>query len=1167
MIIRSLRFLGRAISRTALLLILFSSALHVGFTYTDAGQNALRKFVAHHFEKKTGRTLELGHVEGFLPFLIEFHDVNVQDADLDNTLFTAETLTFWWSPVSLMWSQLTFPYVEATGVKLSDALLPAGAPDIGNFALSGKTSISLIAGAYHVDLTLTDGVNWEEKTRVTLSRGIGAIRHERVHITIEEPQKGMLSRILHLPQHPAIHVDAEYFYDKNTAQARTDIKFDVTDSDSLSTLPPEFQSLLGGLLRGSSTLLIEEDETVTLHSLKVHGDHIQVDGNLSLTPDLKIKQAILTAEVDDFKYLEGRPGVKMPLLQGAARAKVEAWKEAESGVLWDVTVSSEALDVNETRLEFLQLHLHSPAELVEGSISLTGRMHGAPIDFSADYLIDKEATLQLDDLALSVPEGTLTGEIKAFPSNGHVVGHLQGDFLDLSVFSPLIHHHIQGEGQGSLTFSILPASEQSPHPVQQIAISVETRAFQLDQLLQADHGTFSATLVDPWGQLSGQMLIDARDVDYSHWELGTLFLDLEIGKEELPFYLSATGRSQGPFTLETRGSVTLTEASQQLKIETLEGTILKKPLLLEQPVKLTLLEGKIQEITPFHLTYEQGTIRSNFTATDEVIDLQVELEQLPLALLRTLYEDLPLSGIASGKVHLQGPPEKVEGEANLAVIEAHFNQKTNKRQVAPFSGSAHAKLKEGILLLKMMSDDSKQPVDLSLSLPLDLCWAPMSIHCDSQQPVNGRIVGKGSIAPFLQFFMADAARTGGEVDIDLTVDGSLSSLNVKGEANIVNGSYESLYTGTAFRQIAAQFEAKGSEIVMKNLSATDGKKGKIEGGGFISVSPHDNYPFIMNLNLANTTLLRLDRSTARASGEVTLRGDQNGALLTGDLNLDKADIEIPDKLPPSIAKLDIEYTNAPQFKPASSLAVAKDEEGHFPIALNVLFTVPPGKANLKGRGLNAELKGEVAVRGTTEDPQLHGELNVVDGEFLFAGKQFQVISGHATVDGPPETTTLLRIVAEYQLPEANVWVTLQGPTRQLELEIKSAPTMPLKEIISQVLFNKPSEEINKWQAIQVAQAVLTVTGGSTAPDILGKIQRGIGLDRMEFTSSDDELNELSFQIGKYLTKGFFVGLTKSVDSDKNRIAIEADLTKSIKVRGEIDDDSEGKMWLQWKMDY
>ena len=141
---------------------------------------------------------------------------------------------------------------------------------------------------------------------------------------------------------------------------------------------------------------------------------------------------------------------------------------------------------------------------------------------------------------------------------------------------------------------------------------------------------------------------------------------------------------------------------------------------------------------------------------------------------------------------------------------------------------------------------------------------------------------------------------------------------------------------------------------------------------------------------------------------------------------------------------------------------------------------------------------------------------------------------------------------------------LEGPLTSPKLSFQSSPQMPTSSLLAQILFNKDISEISAVQALQVAQKVISLSGNS-GPDILEKIRRIIGIDRLTLITSENDPGKISLQIGKYLMRG--VLLTISQGAESRNVSVEVDLRKGIKFQAEYNEEQQGKFSLKWHHHY
>jgi translocation and assembly module TamB len=270
-------------------------------------------------------------------------------------------------------------------------------------------------------------------------------------------------------------------------------------------------------------------------------------------------------------------------------------------------------------------------------------------------------------------------------------------------------------------------------------------------------------------------------------------------------------------------------------------------------------------------------------------------------------------------------------------------------------------------------------------------------------------------------------------------------------------------------------------------------------------------------------------------------------------------------MPAHMKAVDVKYVNVPAA--SNSKIVLLDEKDDIPIHLNVTLNIP-GQAYVLGRALTSEWSGSITFTGTTDHVLTNGELNLLSGDYIFNGRSLMGANGTIHFAGDPATKTTLYVTASQEIDEYHVEMILKGPVHDPVLAFRSNPPLSKKEILSLVLFNSKISEITPFQGAQLSQTVISLSDGMDKSDTLSRIRNSIGIDRIDISSVDTcDSNEVTIRVGKYISRGLFVSVNKSITADKNQVAIEANVTRHIKMKGEVGDDAEANLNLRWENQY
>lgn len=428
------------------------------------------------------------------------------------------------------------------------------------------------------------------------------------------------------------------------------------------------------------------------------------------------------------------------------------------------------------------------------------------------------------------------------------------------------------------------------------------------------------------------------------------------------------------------------------------------------------------------------------------------------------------------------------------------------------------------------------------------------------ETLNVHLYGSGEVASFVEFFFEKSTSLSGSLLVDLHLTGTLEKPRLHGDISLKKGAYESLDSGAVLSDIEAHLDGKGDLL----LSAHDKEGGTLQATGHVNLSSLD-FPYVINVQTSHLTLIRLDYAKVSTNGSLHLTGNINEGSIDGTLTVHRALLSIPEHVPATMKKLDVTFLNG-EGPLAPPLKLVK-EGAHYPLHLNITLKAP-GHVFVQGKNLRSEWEGELTFTGDPAHPLINGSLNLQSGRYALNGKNFEGISGAVTFSGDPALKTTLYIVAEQQIDHMRVQIILKGPIHGPKLAFRSNPPLPEKEILSWILFNRTSKDITPLQGASLYQSLFTLSGGKDQSNLLGRLREQIGIDRVDIKNIEtDGDNEVSVSVGKYLSDGILISVSKSITAEANQVALEAHLTPHIKLQGEVGDNAEGRLHLKWENDY
>ena len=821
------------------------------------------------------------------------------------------------------------------------------------------------------------------------------------------------------------------------------------------------------------------------------------------------------------------------------------------------SLQTEHIQLFEETFAAMQFSLESSNEqnVWKGSSTLSLDGQNLPLKGSSQFTY-QDNLLSIYDICFISLANKLSGDLSY---------HFQKHSIDASFFACLTQlkefrclfpdSHLEG----SLAANICLHADKA------LAEDLENPACQVDLLLNnvrwgdtfVSRLSANADLTNILTSPVGSFTLEGENLFSSRFYLTKVCLSSQTSDGMHPFAFSVQGIWKEEFDLYGSGAWKKEAEHFTIIGNELCGKALQKSFSLQKPCHILWAAQQLQ-IQDCALQLDTGSLSGSLLLQPTSADIQIEASHIPLDLLSIKYPAFSLRGTTSFTIKGQGEKENFQGQLNLVVEEAKLDQVGNKKNLQA-KGSLQAHFGSQVMQLHShIYATEQQFLELTATLPVTYSFFPFTVQVDKERPLSCELTAQGALEEIFDFINVGSHKTTGLITSHLFLSKTLQTPSLLGEVSLQAGSYANYYMGATLKNINTACEASAKEIKLLHFSATDENKGTLEATGNLLLNPEQQFPFSLTAELQHLHFLRQENMDGTFSGPLYITGNTLSAEARGSLIVNEATVELFDELPYEVPSLPITYINKPIHLQISSLSHREAFPLHLDIDLSAEDTI-----SIKGKGLSSLWQGDLRVTGINANLAANGSLQLVKGEYTFSGKTFTLTQGEISFAEKPTPSAFLKLSGTLQLGDIAVFASLQGPLTTPALTFQSIPHLPTSSILARILFNKDISEISAMQALQLAHVIVSLSGGG-GPDILEAIRRSIGLDRLTIVGKDDS-DEISLQIGWYLTHGVTVTLSQSVTSSD--VTIEVDLKKGFIFQAETQNQEEGKFSLKWNKNY
>ncbi len=539
------------------------------------------------------------------------------------------------------------------------------------------------------------------------------------------------------------------------------------------------------------------------------------------------------------------------------------------------------------------------------------------------------------------------------------------------------------------------------------------------------------------------------------------------------------------------------------------------------------------------------------------LDLSVDIRSLPLQIAEIVVPNLGLAGTVNGNASVGGTTANPSGTYRLTVTGLATAQ-TRQSGLPPLNIDAQGRLAD-----RRASIDARVALGRAGTLQIS-----GSVPIDPTEEMALRISGRTDLAIANTMLSVSGQRVTGAANLDLSVAGTFSSPRVQGTVTIANGSFVDSLQGVQLNGIAARLSARGQVLAIESLTAQTPNGGSLSARGQVTLDPAAGLPGDIRITGSRAQLV--SNETVEASADLNLA--ISGPLLTrprasGNINIITMSVSVPDRLPTTLRPLPGTRHVRPTPTAAARLALARRQQSAAtqgrPFRADLDLTVTAqNRIFVRGRGINAELGGDLRLQGTTQDPIAIGAFELRRGRFDILGKRLDFVRGRLDFTG--DLTPSLDFLAETQAGDVTARIGVTGPASRPEFTFSSEPYLPQDEVLSRILFQRPSGGLSAGQALQLAQAVAQLSGGS-GNDAFERLRRSLGVDSLDITVGAGGGPEVG--VSRYISDNVRVGVRAGALPEDSGVTVDVDLTRRLKAQGEVNAEGGTSIGLGFELEY
>jgi len=915
-----------------------------------------------------------------------------------------------------------------------------------------------------------------------------------------------------------------------------DLTFEGT-GDNLTIDDATADALLAGQVELSGRLartevgIVADDFTVANQQVQFRADGVYGTAEANFTIGLDLSDLALLSE-----EASGALAVR-----GTAKSTSV---DAPVVLVLDANVANGTLSGRTLRDANVGLDLDLFDGRVTGSANGEAMLDGHRATLSSNLVAD---TVQqaLNDIAFEIAGTRVAGSVSRSVETELLTGRLDVIAPDVSLAAALLLSEASGSVNAALALTPVDG-------VQQAGITANVNQLRINDIAIGE-ADISATAVDLFGVPAINGTATASKVVAAGTTVNTLAAKASQSGDTTNFDAQAalgTGAR-----LDLAGALSPVEGGYRVALDRTnlnQGDIAAR---LANPTTL-VMQGDTVRLDALRFDVGSGRITANGTA-GQALDMRVEIAALPLSIANSIVPSLGLSGTLDGNATISGTASNPQvrfdarGSGIGAAAIAPFG-------ITPVTASAAGVYANNAVAIDRLTANGSGGLAVTGSGRVPLAGNGLAVSLNGSAP----------LALANRFLIDRGGQLTGTATFNADISGSIASPRFGGSVSLAGAGYVDPELNLRLTGITGRATLSGDTARIESLSAELASGGRVSASGTVGIT--GQYPADLNVSINSARYTDGEIFIATASGGLRLTGNLTGSpLLAGTLNIENANITVPEGFGGGAELIDVKHVNTPaavtttlQRARITAAGAAPVPQSRTPGLLLDVTVNAPNQIFIRGRGLDAEVGGSVRLAGPLNNIQPVGAFSLTRGRLAVLGQRLDFETGTVTMVG--DLDPQLNFVARTQGDGITVFVTIAGRASAPEVTFSSNPSLPQDEVLSRLIFKRAIGELSPIQLAQLAAAAAELMGGGSGGGLVDGLRGAAGLADLDVVT--DSEGNVGVQAGTYLQENVYVGVTAGANG-QSKVSINLDVTDDLVVRGSAGQDGSSSVGVFYEQDY